>query len=538
MTSEPGPSNTPTYNNLQNVNNPHIRTPQGQALYADALARRQATQQITTKITKSDPLNLTKDGLIHRYYIIDRNPPDFYFAFFEKKFSSMVSCGLTKFRINNKELKRCIDIILDKEKNVNTFAHDAKNSEVVKFTLGRREIKYTALDPEVLKNEVAWVPRIIKTMTLNFLPACLQSEDGLIKEALKDYADFTDDKAQSHVSKGCYRQKMTLFVKKFKKIPKSNFNLPCLVINERDESGRLQVSFDTESTRAQYEVEITCTGRDDDPDNPTPVEPNDLMCSYCFEKGHKIENCAALKRRENQRFRLGAADNQKYFCMRCKQPGNQCTREICVWAEKMLEGEFPPIARRNFPTKIATDAAGNANNETEKANTSKRGKNSSDKNKGNKLTPELTDEQLIAAHTVSENDYTFAQPLPLSPGKRARIETNRKLMRQQLKRCRSNSFSFKSPLTQTGINFNTLQELLKSGNFSVDDLPKDVPHKEFTTFLVRAFRDNKRLNDEERNELFNRANNTPINLNFSQGNDPQTYLLLSIMCQMTAMRLR
>lgn len=192
------------------------------------------------------------------------------------------------------------------------FASDVRSSVSVEFSIGKREIQYDALDPETLKNEASWVPRIVRTMTLNYLPPCLQSQGELLKQALSDYAEFTDEQPQSHVSNGCYRQKMTLFVKKFKKIPKANFNLPCLVTSKTGEGNEIEVKFDA-GEGAQYEIDISCTGKDDDPENPTPIEPNDPMCTYCYDKGHTIENCAAIKRRENQRFRLGASDNRQYF---------------------------------------------------------------------------------------------------------------------------------------------------------------------------------------------------------------------------------
>lgn len=332
-----------------NVNDHNIHTPENAATYAQMVTdRRVATQQITPKTSTSEPLNLSKSDQVHRYYIIERNPPDFYFVYFQSLLKSMISCGLTKFRMKDNKLKRCIHIILDKEKSVATFQNDIKLSNVIRFKIGRRELKYEAFDAENLKHQAAWVPRIVKTMTLDYLPACLQDQQELIKDALKEYAEFMDDQSQSHVTNGCYRQKMTLFVKKFMKIPKSNFNLPCTVTEEMSDGTPARIRFDTsDNERAQYEIEISCSGFDGEPGNEPPVERNDPTCVYCMDKGHVVEDCPAVKRREQQRLKFGARSRNEYLCMRCKRPDQGCTREICEWAERMFAGEFPPVYREN-----------------------------------------------------------------------------------------------------------------------------------------------------------------------------------------------
>lgn len=152
--------------------------------------------------------------------------------------------------------------------------------------------------------------------------------------------------------------------------------------------------------------------------------------------------------------------------MRCKQPDSGCTRESCVWADRILKGEFPPVAKRNFPRKTAHDE--NKNGDGGKFTTVTNGKNSAKQQLNNGINTQnrfnVIQVEEIIPEPVIDKPHEIRNVAITSPNKRRRTE---------MRRSKKASGPVKtSPLTESQINFNDFKncnhEMFK--NIS----PKDV----------------------------------------------------------------
>ena len=296
--------------------------------FADTMKNSSSSKKPKPKIIKTTTVAEDLAEMIGkgRSYSLVRNPPPGYKYFLLKKFPSMSSCTLNKYKSEGSYLPT---LEIGFNPSMETYEVDYENSKTIEWTFkeknGLKKVVWKAIEDDKVDENGSLVARIVKTMTIIDVPWNVSKRIDVIKDALKDYVEFSDDiHPEMIVENGVYSGRMMFSITKFKKIPRKKFEIPAI----NKVNGEYKVD-----EVAKVQVLVRCAGFDPE----TPFEPEG--CRYCNDPLHKVADCPAIKKKEARK-----ANRKGFTCNICGgHDSKKCNRDEC--------GDIDAIENGNFSVK-------------------------------------------------------------------------------------------------------------------------------------------------------------------------------------------